>query len=725
MSEARGTPRKFARQHLAEYTGPPVPANDPERVAHLHALNVLDTEPDPRLDEITALLSKLFEVPVALINLLDSDRTWIKSAAGQPCGTSVPRQMSPCMWTLLPAQPEAFVVEDLKEDARFHDNPFVTNPPHTRFYASAPLVASNAMRLGTLCLMDLKPRQMDAESCTFLCNLADIVVREIERADHIVRAKALAAAQMHLTAPVIREEFPQCLTHGTMLLDISRPMWQILFASEACTHFMGLTRGELEGQKLWEVVAREGMSKEESWELYTICPEEIQTGEEFTVWVRPCNPSAEDRALNMRFWPAYKEPSTSQPIAVPGHVQGTPPTSDKHGYYFVTVNGAISGSEAGSGALAGMTDAELAAATQAVLPRVECEQVDGTRVSSSVDKPQLGALLQKTAHGKLCRGETPNGPCVVKITTRMEHLGNDADPQKVPCSCTEADCTRDLRHPNIAAVLGTQLVTREVDWLTKLHSPSKKLLQFDERPQTANRSSGQLGRSTLETWILREPCAGDTLRQAISRGVFLTERSMMTGLPAMPMLLKTMHEIACAVHYLHTKGLLHCNISGESVLLHSTAEDPRGFVVKLADFDMIRPKDAPLENPLAYNSLMHLAPETILDGQLSQESDVFAFGVLLFEALTSQHPWLGVQDVDYIVGLTQTDAQLEWPEWTPFAYEELAAWCMARHPRNRPAFDRILLALEELQRVADLNNPDAWNSLTIDLALHADAHQGW
>ncbi|KAK9815490.1 hypothetical protein WJX72_004559 [[Myrmecia] bisecta] len=718
MSEARSRARFYSRKRLSEYFGAPTPANDPDRVAHLHELHVLDTDPDPRLDEITALMGQLFEVPVALVSLVDANRQWFKAAKGQSCGfspgTGSDRTNSFCAWTLLPVHPEVLVIEDSLADARFKDNGLVVNAPHIRFYAGAPMIASNRMRLGSLCMLDFKPRQIDAESCIMLCNLADIVVREIERADHILRAKAVAGGP---SRPATRadEERPACLTHGTMLLDVTKPKWEILFASEACGDIMGVTHEELAGHPLGEVVAREAASQEESWELGA-SPEEIQKGAEFLVTVRPCNPAARSRALTMCFWPAYRQPLTVAPIAVPGHIPHR--RSDKHGFYFATVTGAASEND-GAPDLP-MTDDELMAATQATM----AAKVEENQVRSTNEKPELGALLRKTAHGRLCRGQTSGGPCLVKITTRMGPVDNDTPLQAV--ACPEADLTCTLNHPNIAALLASQMVMQKVDWLAKMRGPSKQqLLSFEGQPQTAAPGPQRLGRSMPETWIRRELCDGGSLRHAISQGVFLTERSSMKGLPAMSPLLTTMREVASAVQYMHSQGLLHCDITGDSILLHSTAEDPRGFVAKLADFDMVRCSDVPVENPLAYNSLVHLAPETVLGGRVSEESDTFAFGVLMWEAFTGEVPWVSIGDVDYIVGLTQTSVKLAWPEWTPFAYEELAAWCMARHPRNRPSLDHIMDALEELQRVADLNDPDDWNSLPLDLALHAEAKQGW
>src|SRR4051794_6119309 len=148
---------------------PSVPANEAERLAALQALNILDTPPEERFDRITRVARCLFDVPIALITLVDATRQWFKSRQGlDVCETG--REVSFCAHAILADEP--LVVPDAVQDARFADNPLVTGEPYGRFYAGVPLHGAGAHRLGTLCLLDRRPRELSAAELQLLHDLA-------------------------------------------------------------------------------------------------------------------------------------------------------------------------------------------------------------------------------------------------------------------------------------------------------------------------------------------------------------------------------------------------------------------------------------------------------------------------------------------------------------------------------------------------------------------------
>jgi len=133
----------------------PLPADEPERLAALSALDVLDTPPEAELDVITALAADRFDAAIALVSLVDSDRQWFKSRFGLAvCETG--REESFCAHTIL--QDDVMVVPDARADPRFRGNPLVVGAPHIRFYAAAPLVTRAGRKIGSLCLIDPRPR---------------------------------------------------------------------------------------------------------------------------------------------------------------------------------------------------------------------------------------------------------------------------------------------------------------------------------------------------------------------------------------------------------------------------------------------------------------------------------------------------------------------------------------------------------------------------------------
>jgi GAF domain-containing protein len=159
---------------------PALPDNEAERLAALYALLILDTPPEQRFDKIVGFAAAEFDVPIALLTLVDSDRQWFKANVGlAACETG--RDISFCGHAIL--EQGLMVVPDALLDARFADNPLVTGEPGIRFYAGAPLVLPSGAALGTLCLIDRRPRTLDPMELGILSTLRDLAVLELTRAE--------------------------------------------------------------------------------------------------------------------------------------------------------------------------------------------------------------------------------------------------------------------------------------------------------------------------------------------------------------------------------------------------------------------------------------------------------------------------------------------------------------------------------------------------------------
>ena len=155
---------------------PPKPPDEARRLRTLQSMCILDTPAEERFDRVTRLACRLFDVPIALVSLVDDERQWFKSRQGLDA-TETPREISFCGHSIL--SEEIFVVEDADLDERFSDNPLVCETPGIRFYAGAPLQASDGSRLGTLCLIDREPRRLDEGDREALRDLAGMVEREL------------------------------------------------------------------------------------------------------------------------------------------------------------------------------------------------------------------------------------------------------------------------------------------------------------------------------------------------------------------------------------------------------------------------------------------------------------------------------------------------------------------------------------------------------------------
>lgn len=155
---------------------PQIPENELIRIDTLRSLNVLDTPSEERFDRLTRLARRMFGVPIALVSLVDENRQWFKSCVGLDT-SELGRDISFCGHAIL--GDDIFLVADAREDERFADNPLVTQFPHMRFYAGCPLRHPNGSKLGTLCIIDTRPRALTRDDLQDLRYLAEMAEREL------------------------------------------------------------------------------------------------------------------------------------------------------------------------------------------------------------------------------------------------------------------------------------------------------------------------------------------------------------------------------------------------------------------------------------------------------------------------------------------------------------------------------------------------------------------
>ena len=170
--------------------------DEPQRMQSLRNLNILDTPAEERFDRLTRLAKKSLGTEIALISLIDADRQWFKSATGLTA-SETGRAISFCGHAI--HQGEIFHVPDATKDERFFDNPLVTGAPHIRLYAAKPVRAPDGKRIGTLCVIDPEPRELDDEDRMALEDLAHIVEDEL-------RTAALGQSEQSLRARLTEAE---------------------------------------------------------------------------------------------------------------------------------------------------------------------------------------------------------------------------------------------------------------------------------------------------------------------------------------------------------------------------------------------------------------------------------------------------------------------------------------------------------------------------------------
>lgn len=176
----------------------PIPADEDARLADLQELNVSFDEPEEIYDSLTRDLARIFDVPVVVLSFIDRDTQYYKAAVGLPADTetrSEPRALSVCSHVL--GKNEMLVVEDLLGDDRFRDNPHVLETG-ARFYAGAPLRADSGRAVGTLCILDSRPRQMTEREMQLMRLVA-------EGASAQVRLRATSQQLLERTLEVERD----------------------------------------------------------------------------------------------------------------------------------------------------------------------------------------------------------------------------------------------------------------------------------------------------------------------------------------------------------------------------------------------------------------------------------------------------------------------------------------------------------------------------------------
>lgn len=161
---------------LLAFRPAPMPPDEPERLRAVRALRLLDTPPEPRFDRLVRMATRLFRVPIALVVLVDAERQWFKAGVGLEVDQTS-RHVSFCGHCLLGSG--TLVVDDAREDPRFAGNPLVVGPPKIRFYAGQALHSEGGSRVGTLCIIDRIPRQLEEDERELLADLAAMAEREL------------------------------------------------------------------------------------------------------------------------------------------------------------------------------------------------------------------------------------------------------------------------------------------------------------------------------------------------------------------------------------------------------------------------------------------------------------------------------------------------------------------------------------------------------------------
>ncbi|MGB5437943.1 MAG: GAF domain-containing protein, partial [Maribacter sp.] len=153
-------------------------SKEKERLAALASYSILDTLPEEDYNTLTALAAEICGSPISLISLLDNERQWFKSSFGLDV-SETPKEYAFCAHAIN-EEDDIFIVQDSRTDERFHDNPFVVGEPQVIFYAGVPLLTPEGLPLGTLCVIDHKPKLLSQSQITSLKALSKQVMNLLQ-----------------------------------------------------------------------------------------------------------------------------------------------------------------------------------------------------------------------------------------------------------------------------------------------------------------------------------------------------------------------------------------------------------------------------------------------------------------------------------------------------------------------------------------------------------------
>ncbi|GAC1659575.1 MAG: hypothetical protein NVS4B13_04760 [Candidatus Elarobacter sp.] len=224
----------------------PIPPAEERRLAALYEYELLDTPGEDQFDAFTRLAAQLCDTPISLISLIDRDRQWFKSSVGLELGET-PRDIAFCAHAIL--DEGIFEVDDLTADKRFAQNPLVTGEPGIRFYAGYPLRSGDGQAIGTICVLDRRPRALTAAQRASLAAIGDAIVEQFEARRTLLRL--FDSSQ-------------------TELYHVDLAAQRVLFASDAARRNLGYSTDEirrLELDALLPSLVKEGRLAERLEEL--------------------------------------------------------------------------------------------------------------------------------------------------------------------------------------------------------------------------------------------------------------------------------------------------------------------------------------------------------------------------------------------------------------------------------------------------------------------------
>lgn len=708
-SSVSPNPNSYALTEEDTYFGAPIPNNEAERIAKLRSLDVVDTKnTDTEYDLITRISSAIIGTPIVLVSLVAEDKQWFKSKCGIDANETS-RASSFCAYTLVKqdlADAHVLIVTDARRDLRFMRNPLVLGEPYIQFYCGVPLVTSEGLRMGSLCCIDNKPRDISPKELGLQINFGYLTSQALEskylEEQHAQEPReGISKEEEHFLGGRLRAEAMLDSGRTAICLVWARPDsmdWPLMYGSKVWTELTGVEvippsrfpgraviRSEVEktwptilgsGESFWDYARMASRDSQGVLELWKVVSQAMQGERQdskpgFAILVSLKSPksSSTPKLLSCRFTPA-EMPLGEGAAVVKNH--GLAHSTEKwprpkgfaaDGHWFFIQ-------------LVPEKDENL---PEIQSPRLPCPP------GPPGESPET-PLLKVFRDDEPLTTKPPTPPFQDVRLVRLVGQGSfgcvyfslwsgaavacKVIKTVIPKKKKQIDVKELTAKPHFEAILSQRIS----------HPNLVQTFKHGERVQELKKAQ-----KVYETWIVQEWCDGGTLqsncKEARMEGMRLLEA------------LEILLEISRAGQYLHEIGLIHGDLTCNNILLKSMPIS-KGFICKVCDFGLCRILGDDSEEIVtdSLGTMAYMPPEVLLcqeGNALTRKTDVYSLGIIMMIVLTAKDPYPGLTAPQVVIHVSRGRRPVL-PDNLP--EDLLAAFrsTLAESPESRPSFSELV-----------------------------------
>lgn len=742
-----------------------------------------DEASESALNDVTLFTETILDAPIVVISLVVENDKWNSfHYARTRLGNSSVKNSEICSWTLERERGEPSkqsrasskrikVIKDASADPRYANSPLVVADPYVRFYVGCPLITSDGHRIGALCLLDRHPRRISRGQQQLVINLAEIVIRQLEKSrlqrnplanfqptdceprkfSPGLSIPAQPAASPDFVAGGLREERMRVSLSEALLLVHMRtddPHWPLLYANEK---WRVLTKQDVRPPK-----GNVFRQKDDSWGLER-CEEPAPKG--FFDVLRPLDSemlsdSEGTLAMQYKTYSSFIAGGVSfglsavtlvqprvafrircQPADKPldvgaeairtsqNHTGGKEEANDikKSRMYFVILVEAqeceltrpiamtsTSGSSVESPRHVFHSNSTSRSecpvdesSSDAPLSLTGANKNDRMNALLHIKPPispfmdvQLVKMIGSGAFAKVWYGLWIGQPVAIKVMRWTAGDNNMSAGRPV----FEAALAVQLSHPNLVQTYKHNTVEAE----TELDDEDVELVQMGFKSMGSRHTSSKIsegsgtskiGQDEYETWITQEWCDMGSLTEYQN-----CNSPMKHG--GIGEVLGINMDICSALTYMHSRGIIHGDLTANNVLLVCRPAATKGFVCKVSDFGLSRVLEGDESEIMTQQlgTVSHMPPELFKTSgcSLSKPTDVWGIGVLMWQVFTGTTPFQDLSPPQVIVQVAQ-GLRLKMPAEAPPGYTDIFLRCNATSPDERPPVQEVLKCLLEVE----------------------------